>query len=65
MEVSFDGGGSWQRAMPRPIREGKDVNYTVLSYWTPMPEGATSATLRGGDWGGRRLATPATSRSGR
>lgn len=52
IDVSFDGGGSWQRAMPRPIREGKDVNYTVLSYWTPMPAGASSVTLRGGNWAG-------------
>jgi hypothetical protein len=52
MEVSFDGGGSWQQAMPRPIREGKDANNTVLSYWTPMPAGASAVTLRGGDWFG-------------
>lgn len=50
MEVSFDGGASWQMAEPRPIREGKDATNTFLSYWTPMPEGATSATLRGRDW---------------
>ncbi len=50
LEVSFDGGASWQAAQARPIREGKDATNTFLSYWTPMPEGATSATLRGGDW---------------
>jgi len=52
LEVSYDGGGSWQRAMPRPIRDGHDPNNTVLSYWTPMPAGASSAMLRGGDWFG-------------
>ena len=50
MEVSFDGGASWQAAQARPIREGKDAPNTFLSYGAPMPEGATSATLRGGDW---------------
>ncbi|HZO28959.1 MAG TPA: hypothetical protein VFH48_23545 [Chloroflexota bacterium] len=50
MEVSFDGGASWQIAEPRPIREGKDATTTFLSYWTPMPEGAISATLQGRDW---------------
>lgn len=50
LEVSFDGGASWQMAQPRPIREGKDATNTFLSYWTPMPAGATSAMLRGRDW---------------
>ena len=44
------GAASWQMAQPRPIREGKDATNTFLSYWTPMPAGATSATLRGRDW---------------
>jgi hypothetical protein len=52
MQVSFDGGGSWQMAQARPVRDGKDPKYTVLSYWTPMPTGASSVTLRGSDWGG-------------
>ena len=50
LEVSFDGGATWQVAEARPIREGKDATNTFLSYWTPMPAGATSATLRGRDW---------------
>jgi hypothetical protein len=50
--VSFDGGGSWQPALARPVREGKDVNGSFLSYWTPMPAGASSVSLRGGDWYG-------------
>jgi len=52
LEVSFDGGGSWQRAMPRPIRDGKDPNNTALSYWTPMPAGSSAVSVRGGDWYG-------------
>jgi hypothetical protein len=52
LQVSFDGGGSWQPAQPRPPREGKDPYWTVLSYWTPMPAGATGVMLRGNDWGG-------------
>lgn len=52
MQVSFDGGGSWVMAQARPVREGKDPYYNVLSYWTPMPAGASSIMLRGSDWGG-------------
>jgi hypothetical protein len=52
LQVSFDGGGSWQPAQPRAIRDGHDVNNSFLSYWTPMPAGATEVTLRGGDWFG-------------
>jgi len=50
MEVSFDGGASWQKAQPRPIRPGRDVLNTFVAYWTPMPAGATSAMVRGGNW---------------
>jgi hypothetical protein len=50
MEVSFDGGARWQPAVPRPIREGRDVLNTFVSYWTPMPDGATSVLVRGGNW---------------
>jgi len=50
LEVSFDGGASWQPAQPRPIRPGRDVLNTFVSYWTPMPTGATSAMVRGGNW---------------
>ena len=52
MEVSFDGGASWRPAEARPVRGNRDTNNTFLSYWTPMPAGATSAMLRGGDWYG-------------
>jgi hypothetical protein len=50
MDVSFDGGATWQQAQARPVRGTPDVTNTFLSYWTPMPAGTTSATLRGGDW---------------
>lgn len=50
MEVSFDGGESWQAAQPRPIRAGRDTLNTFVPYWTPMPAGATSAMVRGGNW---------------
>ncbi len=50
MEVSFDGGASWQQAQPQPIRQGRDVLNTFVSYWTPMPTGATSVVVRGGNW---------------
>ncbi|MGE3908859.1 MAG: hypothetical protein AB7K36_05885 [Chloroflexota bacterium] len=56
--VSYDGGATWQAAQPRPIREGKDPNGAFISYWTPMPEGASSVMLRGGSWyGGNWAAT--------
>ena len=50
--VSFDGGATWQAAQPRPIREGKDPKGAFISYWTPMPAGASGVVLRGGRWYG-------------
>ncbi|MFN8632441.1 MAG: hypothetical protein U0893_01210 [Chloroflexota bacterium] len=50
IEVSFDGGASWQPAQPRPVRASHDLGGTFLSYWTPMPAGATSVKLRGEGW---------------
>ena len=50
MQVSFDGGATWQMAQPRPIRQGRDTLNSYVSYWTPMPAGATSAIVRGSNW---------------
>lgn len=50
IEVSFDGGQSWE-----PAQFKVQERYTAesfWSYWTPIPEGTTSVQFRGSDWWG-------------
>lgn len=48
LEVSFDGGVSWEFAQ---FNEQGNDNYHFMSYWTPIPEGTTAVQFRGGNWG--------------
>lgn len=50
IELSFDGGQTWSAA-ERQAEEGRHPEH-FSSYWTPIPEGATSVLVRGGpdDW---------------
>jgi hypothetical protein len=51
LEVSFDGGATWQAAQPQ-----QQVDFGVSTfgtYWTPIPAGSTQVWFRGeGWWGG-------------
>lgn len=48
LEVSFDGGATWQPAQKN--LQGND-EYHFASYWTPIPAGTTSVMFRGSGWG--------------
>lgn len=48
LEVSFDGGATWQLAQKN--LQGND-EYHFASYWTPIPAGTTSVMFRGSGWG--------------
>lgn len=48
LEVSFDGGATWQPAQKN--FQGND-EYHFASYWTPIPAGTTSVMFRGSGWG--------------
>ena len=55
IQVSFDGGASWSAAQPQAIGQAIIQDHFV-SYWTPMPAGATQVRLRGGpDWTARDI----------
>ena len=52
ISVSFDGGKTWRVANPQPSEGNQDGSYTentTLSYWVPVPAGATGVTFRGED----------------
>jgi hypothetical protein len=48
LEVSFDGGATWQLAQKN--LQGND-EYHFASYWTPIPVGTTAVMFRGSSWG--------------
>lgn len=50
IEVSFDGGVSWQDAQQQ--MQEKDVEGAFASYWTPIPAGASQVSFRGQTWWG-------------
>jgi hypothetical protein len=50
LEVSFDGGVSWQAAKQQDQEKSAEEHFG--SYWTPVPQGSTRAQLRGSDWWG-------------
>ncbi|MCC6179596.1 MAG: hypothetical protein IT305_30160 [Chloroflexi bacterium] len=50
IEISFDGGGSWQPARAR--QTVKAPAEAFMSYWTPIPAGITRIDVRGQDWWG-------------
>jgi hypothetical protein len=51
LEVSYDGGASWQAAeLQWSSDPGADEHFH--SYWMPVPEGVTEIQFRGQDWWG-------------
>jgi hypothetical protein len=50
IEVSFDGGQSWQEAQMQAQEEYHADHFR--SYWTPLPAGVTNILFRGDDWWG-------------
>jgi len=51
LQVSFDGGSSWQGARVQPGRyDGAEERFK--SFWMPVPTGTTSVKFRGEDWWG-------------
>lgn len=60
LEVSFDGGSTWQNAQVQKSRIGQTREH-FKSYWMPIPAGTTSVRFRGGNWwGGEWAARDAT-----
>lgn len=60
LQVSFDGGQSWQNAQLQKSRIGQNRDH-FKSYWTPIPAGTTSVMMRGdGWWGGEWAARDAS-----
>jgi hypothetical protein len=50
LEVSFDGGQTWQIAEIQTQKTYTEESFK--SYWTPIPEGTTNVQFRGGPWWG-------------
>jgi hypothetical protein len=50
LEVSFDGGASWQAAQMQAQEEYHSDHFRT--YWTPIPAGTTSVHFRGEEWYG-------------
>jgi hypothetical protein len=50
LQVSFDGGATWQVAAPQAQEKSAEEHFS--SYWTPVPQGTTSVQFRGSDWWG-------------
>lgn len=50
LEVSFNGGTTWQAAQLQAHEEYKDESFH--SFWTPIPAGTTSVRFRGQEWWG-------------
>jgi hypothetical protein len=48
IEVSFDGGATWQAAQQQAQQQGYRPS-SFGSYWAPTPAGATQASFRGRD----------------
>ena len=52
LEVSFDGGSTWQVLELQSQRADLLVEEHFKSYWMPIPEGTTSVEFRGDAWFG-------------
>ena len=52
IEISFDGGSTWQAAQVQAQDAGALVEEHFRSYWTPVPAGAWYVRFRGEDWSG-------------
>lgn len=50
LEVSFDGGVTWQPAQVRSHESTADEHFK--SHWTPIPAGVSSVQFRGEEWWG-------------
>ena len=50
IEVSFDGGQTWEKAQLQKQEQYADELFR--SYWTPIPAGTTDVQFRGDDWWG-------------
>jgi len=50
LEVSFDGGTSWQAAELQSQREDLIKEEHFKSYWMPVPAGITTVNFRGSGW---------------
>lgn len=50
LQVSFDGGKSWQAAQMQAQQQVADEHFK--SYWMPVPAGATGVQFRGSSWWG-------------
>ncbi len=50
LEVSFDGGTTWEAAQIQS--QERYVEEAFWSYWTPVPAGTSSVAFRGEDWWG-------------
>jgi hypothetical protein len=50
LEVSFDGGLSWQTAQMQAQEEYHEDHFRT--YWTPVPAGAIAVRFRGEEWWG-------------
>jgi hypothetical protein len=48
IEVSFDGGNTWQPAVKREQENNQPERFS--SYWMPIPEGTTAIKVRGQRW---------------
>jgi hypothetical protein len=51
LDVSFDGGGSWQTPQLQSYSQQLGDDH-FRSYWTPVPEGAQTVRVRGSNWFG-------------
>jgi hypothetical protein len=59
IELSFDGGTTWQAAQSQQIEQRADERFT--SYWHPIPAGTREVLVRGepfwgGDWYARNVS---------
>jgi hypothetical protein len=52
LQVSFDGGTSWQPAQVQLQNSALFNDGHFLSYWTPIPPGTTQVQFRGQPWWG-------------
>ncbi|MEM8856796.1 MAG: hypothetical protein AAGD96_00660 [Chloroflexota bacterium] len=55
LEVSFDGGGSWQAAVEQAHSKPNE-NEHFRSYWMAVPAGTTAVQFRGNSWWGGEWA---------
>lgn len=61
LQVSFNGGQSWQNAAMHAVEQGQSAEEHFKPYWTPVPAGTTRVDFRGSSWfgGGWMVRNPA------